>query len=36
MNESTTRKELINIQLKEAGWDINDHTQITVNIHLVF
>ncbi|MDV7186107.1 DEAD/DEAH box helicase family protein [Lutibacter sp. TH_r2] len=28
MNESTTRKELIDIQLKEAGWDVNDHTQV--------
>ena len=28
MNESTTRKELINVQLKEAGWDVNDHTQV--------
>jgi type I restriction enzyme R subunit len=28
MNESTTRKELIDVQLKEAGWDINDHTQV--------
>ena len=28
MNESTTRKELIDIHLKEAGWDVNDHTQV--------
>ena len=28
MKESTTRKELIDIQLKEAGWDVNDHTQV--------
>jgi len=28
MNESTTRKELIDVQLKEAGWDVNDHTQV--------
>lgn len=28
MNESTTRKELIDVQLKEAGWDLNDHTQV--------
>lgn len=28
MNESTTRKELIDIQLKEAGWNVNDHTQV--------
>lgn len=28
MNESTTRKELIDIQLEEAGWDVNDHTQV--------
>lgn len=28
MNESKTRKELIDVQLKEAGWDINDHTQV--------
>lgn len=28
MNESTTRKELIDVQLKEAGWDVNDYTQV--------
>jgi type I restriction enzyme R subunit len=28
MNESTTRKDLIDIHLKEAGWDVNDHTQV--------
>jgi len=28
MNESTTRKEIIDVQLKEAGWDVNDHTQV--------
>lgn len=28
MNESTTRKELIDVQLKEAGWNVNDHTQV--------
>jgi len=28
MNESTTRKELIDIQLKEAGWNIDDRTQV--------
>ena len=28
MNESTTRQELIDVQLKEAGWNVNDHTQV--------
>ncbi|MFB9055362.1 DEAD/DEAH box helicase family protein [Mariniflexile ostreae] len=28
MNESTTRKELIDIHLKEAGWDVDDRTQV--------
>jgi len=28
MNESQTRQELIDIQLKEAGWNVNDHTQV--------
>ncbi len=28
MNENQTRKELIDVQLKEAGWDINDHTHV--------
>ncbi|MDO7173460.1 DEAD/DEAH box helicase family protein [Mariniflexile sp. AS56] len=28
MNESTTRKELIDIHLKEAGWDVVDRTQV--------
>lgn len=27
-NESQTRKEIIDVQLKEAGWDVNDHTQV--------
>ncbi|MGB1017783.1 MAG: DEAD/DEAH box helicase family protein [Chitinophagales bacterium] len=30
MNEKKTRKELIDIQLKEAGWDINDRSQVTI------
>lgn len=29
MNESKTRKLLIDKQLKEAGWDVSDHTQVT-------
>lgn len=29
MNESKTRKLLIDKQLKEAGWDVTDHTQVT-------
>ena len=28
MNESTTRKELIDIQLKQAGWNIDDRTLV--------
>ncbi|MDP2541336.1 restriction endonuclease subunit R [Tenacibaculum discolor] len=28
MNESTTRKEFIDVQLKDAGWNVNDHTQV--------
>ena len=37
MNESTTRKELIDVQLKEAGWDVTDLSQVveeyTVNLN---
>jgi len=28
MNESATRKELIDLHLKDAGWDVKDHTQV--------
>lgn len=28
MNEAKTRKELIDIQLKKAGWDVGDRTQV--------
>jgi type I restriction enzyme R subunit len=28
MNESTTRKKRIDVHLKEAGWDVNDATQV--------
>ncbi len=27
-NEKLTRQEIINLRLKEAGWDVNDRTQI--------
>jgi len=30
MNEATTRKELIDSQLKDAGWDINDQSQVVI------
>src|SRR5690606_767945 len=30
MNESITRKELIDIQLKKAGWNVDDRTQVIV------
>ncbi|WP_200831841.1 DEAD/DEAH box helicase family protein [Aquimarina sp. AU474] len=30
MNEAKTRKELIDKQLHEAGWNINDRTQVSV------
>ena len=26
--ESTTRKEIIDIRLKEAGWNVADRTQV--------
>jgi len=28
MNESKTRKEIIDVQLKEAGWDVNDRSKV--------
>ena len=28
MNEKQTRTEIINSRLKEAGWDVNDMTQV--------
>ena len=28
MNESQTRKEIINTRLKKAGWDITDRTKV--------
>jgi type I restriction enzyme R subunit len=30
MNEAKTRKELIDKQLAEAGWNINDYSQVTI------
>ena len=30
MNEAKTRKELIDKQLQEAGWNINDQTQVGI------
>ena len=40
-NEKLTRKEIIDNRLKQAGWNVTDHTQvieefdITVNTNLV-
>ena len=34
MNESTTRKELIDVQLKEAGWNINDQSQVVIEYNI--
>ncbi len=27
-SESTTRKEIIDLRLKKAGWDVDDRTQV--------
>ncbi|MDO6738740.1 DEAD/DEAH box helicase family protein [Wenyingzhuangia sp. 2_MG-2023] len=34
MNESTTRKELIDNQLQEAGWNINDQSQVVIEYNI--
>ena len=34
MNESTTRKELIDVQLKNAGWNINDQSQVVIEYNI--
>lgn len=34
MNESTTRKELIDNQLKEAGWNVDDMTQVVTEFNI--
>ena len=33
-NEKLTRQQIINLRLKEAGWDVNDRTQITEEFHI--
>ena len=33
-NEKLTRQEIINLRLKEAGWDVNDRTQVTEELHV--
>lgn len=35
MNESKTRKELIDLQLKEAGWDVDDMTQVVQEFDII-
>jgi len=35
MNEATTRKEYIDKKLADAGWDINDQTQITTEYSIL-
>jgi len=35
VNESTTRKELIDLQLKEAGWDVDDMTQVLQEFDII-
>lgn len=35
MNESNTRKELIDLQLREAGWDVNDMTQVVQEFDII-
>ena len=35
MNESNTRKELIDLQLREAGWDVNDKTQVVQEFDII-
>jgi type I restriction enzyme R subunit len=35
MNESKTRKELIDRQLKEAGWDVDDMTQVVQEFDII-
>lgn len=34
-NEKLTRKEIINQRLKEAGWDVNDRTQVIEEFYIV-
>ena len=34
MNEATTRKNLIDVQLAEAGWDINDASQVSLEFDI--
>ena len=35
MNESTTRKELIDQQLKQAGWNVDDMTQVVQEFDII-
>lgn len=35
MNEATTRKNLIDVQLAEAGWDINDASQVSLEFDII-
>lgn len=34
MNEATTRKQLINNELLEAGWNINDQSQVVIEYNI--
>lgn len=34
-NEKSTRQLLIDQQLKEAGWDVNDRTQVAMEFHYI-
>lgn len=33
-NEKLTRQEIINLRLQEAGWDVNDRTQVTEEFYI--
>src|SRR5690349_6902306 len=34
MSEALTRRDLIDLQLKAAGWDVSDHTQVTTELDI--
>lgn len=34
-NEKHTRKEIIDIRLKQAGWNINDRTQVVEEFDII-
>ncbi|MBK9593145.1 MAG: hypothetical protein IPO32_17155 [Crocinitomicaceae bacterium] len=34
MNEAKTRKELIDIQLQQSGWNVNDQTQVMIEFDI--